>query len=167
MTKRKPTKLPFYTGVFYYIVRPLARIGIWMYYRKIYIANTERIPKNKPVIIAANHPTGFMEPCIMAVFLRRPLYFLVRGDFFRKSYFNFLMRSLNMIPIFRKRDGNFRDLKSNYASFAACYEALRANRTIMIFPEGSAVHEKRLRPLQKGISRLAFGAMQTDAKGKA
>ena len=65
-----------------------------------------------------------------------------------------------MIPIYRKRDGNFRDLKSNYASFAACYAALKENRTIMIFPEGSAVHEKRLRPIQKGISRMAYGAFQ-------
>lgn len=97
----------------------------------------------------------------MAVFMWRPLYFLVRGDFFRKPIFNFLMRSLNMIPIFRKGDGNFRDLKSNYASFEACYQALRQNRTIMIFPEGSARHEKRLRPVQKGVSRLAFGAFDS------
>ncbi len=160
MTKAQSHKMPFYTGVFYYLVRPIARIGIWMYYRKIFLSHTDRIPKNKPVILAANHPTGFMEPCVMAVFMWRPLYFLVRGDFFRKPIFNFLMRSLNMIPIYRKRDGNFRDLKSNYTSFAACYAALKENRTIMIFPEGSAVHEKRLRPIHKGISRLAYGAFQ-------
>jgi 1-acyl-sn-glycerol-3-phosphate acyltransferase len=153
-------KLPFYTGLFYYFIRPIARIGIWMYYRKIYLSHLDRIPKNKPVIMAANHPTGFMEPCVMAVFMRRPLYFLVRGDFFRKPIFNFLLRSLNMIPIFRGRDGNFKDLKSNYASFEACYQALRQNRTIMIFPEGNAKHEKRLRPIQKGVSRMAFGAFE-------
>jgi len=158
MSKMK--QLPFYTGLFYFFIRPIARIGIWVYYRKIYLAHLDRIPKNKPVILAANHPTGFMEPCVMAVFMWRPLYFLVRGDFFRKPIFNFLLRSLNMIPIFRGRDGNFRDLKSNYASFEACYQALRQNRTIMIFPEGNAKHEKRLRPIQKGVSRLAFGAFQ-------
>lgn len=156
----KTKKLPFYTGLFYYFIRPIARIGIWIYYRKIYLAHLDRIPRNKPVIIAANHPTGFMEPCVMAVFMRRPLYFLVRGDFFRKPVFNFLLRSLNMIPIFRRRDGNYRDLKSNYASFEACYQALRQNQTIMIFPEGTARHEKRLRPVQKGVSRLAFGAFE-------
>lgn len=160
MNKQEATKLPFYTGLFYFFIRPIARIGIWMYYRKIFLANFERIPKGKPVILAANHPTGFMEPCVMAVFMKRPLFFLVRGDFFRKPVFNFLMRALNMIPIFRKRDGNFRDLKSNYASFKTCYQALRQNKTIMIFPEGNAVHEKRLRPVKKGISRMAYGAFQ-------
>lgn len=160
MNKQETAKLPFYTGLFYFFIRPFARIGIWMYYRKIFLANFERIPKDKPVIIAANHPTGFMEPCVMAVFMKRPLFFLVRGDFFRKPVFNFLMRALNMIPIFRARDGNFRDLKSNYASFEACYQALMRNKTIMIFPEGNAVHEKRLRPVKKGISRMAYGAFQ-------
>lgn len=162
MSKKK--RLPFYTGLFYYFIRPIARIGIWIYYRKIYLSHFDRIPKNKPVILAANHPTGFMEPCVMAVFMWRPLYFLVRGDFFRKPIFNFLLRSLNMIPIFRARDGNFRDLKSNYASFEACYQALMQNRTIMIFPEGNAKHEKRLRPIQKGVSRLAFGAFENAAE---
>lgn len=160
MDKQQTSKLPFYTGLFYFFIRPIARIGIWIYYRKIFMAHLDRIPKNKPVILAANHPTGFMEPCVMAVFMKRPLFFLVRGDFFRKPIFNFLMRSLNMIPIFRARDGNFRDLKSNYESFEACYQALQQNKTIMIFPEGNAVHEKRLRPIKKGISRMAYGAFQ-------
>lgn len=152
--------MPFYTGLLYYIVRPLARIGIWIFFRKIDLLHTDRIPKGKPVLLASNHPTGFMEPCIMAVFLWRPLYFLVRGDFFRKPIFNFLLRALNMIPIFRGRDGNFRDLKSNFNSFSACHDAFRANKTIMIYPEGNAVLEKRLRPLKKGISRLAYGTLE-------
>ncbi|MEM6376989.1 MAG: 1-acyl-sn-glycerol-3-phosphate acyltransferase [Bacteroidota bacterium] len=160
MNKQEASKLPFYTGLFYFFIRPIARIGIWIYYRKIFMAHLDRIPKDKPVILAANHPTGFMEPCVMAVFMKRPLFFLVRGDFFRKPIFNFLMRSLNMIPIFRARDGNFRDLKSNYESFEACYQALQQNKTIMIFPEGNAVHEKRLRSIKKGISRMAYGAFQ-------
>lgn len=161
MSQQKTKKLPFYTGIFYYFIRPIARIGIWVYYRKIYLSHLDKIPKNKPVIIAANHPTGFMEPCVMAVFMWRPLFFLVRGDFFRKPIFNFLLRSLNMIPIFRRGDGNFRDMKSNYASFEYYYQALRQNKTIMIFPEGSARHEKRLRPIRKGISRMAFGAFES------
>ena len=152
--------MPFYTGLLYYFVRPIARIGIWTFFRKIYLLNTHHIPKGKAVILASNHPTGFMEPCIMAVFFRRPLYYLVRGDFFRKPIFNFLLRALNMIPIFRKRDGSFRDLKSNFASFDACYKALDAKRTIMIYPEGNAVMEKRLRPIKKGVSRLAYGTFE-------
>ncbi len=144
----------------YYIVRPIARLALWLYYRKIYLSHLERIPQGKPVILASNHPTAFMEPCLMAVFMRQPLHYLVRGDFFQNPLYNFLLRSLKMIPIYRLIDLGYQGLKNNYATFSACYEALNRNQTIMIFPEGSTLHEKRLRPIQKGIGRIIAGAYQ-------
>lgn len=144
----------------YYLVRPFARLGILIYFRKIYLANMELLPKNKPVILAANHPTGFMEPCIMAVFMKQPLYYLVRGDFFEKGIFDYLLRSLKMVPIYRIEDAGYRGLRVNYSTFEACYEQFSANQVIMIFPEGSTAHEKRLRPIQKGFARIAFGALE-------
>lgn len=144
----------------YRLVRPLAALGIRANYQHICMSNTERIPKGKPVILAANHPTAFMEPCILACFLDRPLYFLVRGDFFQKPIFNFLLRQLNMLPVFRMRDGGYRNLKNNYSTFEACFEALRANKTIMILAEGRTIHEKRLRPIQKGTARIALGTLE-------
>ena len=144
----------------YYIVRPIARLALLIYYRKIYLSHLERIPRGKPVILASNHPTAFMEPCLMAVFMRQPLSYLVRGDFFQKPIYNFLLRALKMIPIYRIIDLGYQGLKNNFATFAACYEALSRNQTIMIFPEGMTLHEKRLRPIQKGIGRIVAGAYQ-------
>ncbi len=144
----------------YALVRPLARIGISVYFKKIYLSNVDRIPKDKPVILACNHPTAFLEPCILACFLDRPLYYLVRGDFFKKTINNFLLRALHMLPIYRKKDGNYKALKANYATFDACYDALKANRTLMIFPEGHAVAEYRLRPLHKGLGKIAMGIFE-------
>jgi len=78
----------------YFLIRPLARLAILIFYRKVYFTNRDRIPAGKPVIMAVNHPTGFVEPCILAVFTREPLHYLVRGDLFRKPLFNFLLRSV-------------------------------------------------------------------------
>ena len=125
----------------YRLVRPLAALGIRANYQHICISNTDRIPVDKPVILAANHPTAFMEPCILACFLGRPLYFLVRGDFFKQPLYNFLLRQLNMLPVFRMRDGGYRNLKNNYSTFEACFEALKSNKTIMILAEGRTIHE--------------------------
>lgn len=144
----------------YSLVRPLAALGIRANYQHICISNRDRIPVDKPVILAANHPTAFMEPCILACFLGRPLYFLVRGDFFKQPLYNFLLRQLHMLPIFRMRDGGYRNLKNNYSTFEACFDALQANRTIMILAEGRTIHEKRLRPIQKGTARIALGAFK-------
>lgn len=147
-------------GIIYYLIRPIARFSIWMYYRKIHWSHAGRVPRKKPVILAVNHPTGFSEPVILAVTMWRPLYYLVRGDFFRNPVFGFLMRSLNMVPIYRRSDTDFRGVAQNLSTFEACYQTLRANRIICIFPEGSTRHEKKLRPLQKGLGRIAHGYME-------
>ena len=147
--------------MFYYLVRPLARLGTYLFFQKIYFANENRIPRDKPVILAINHPTGFMEPIIMAVLLKKPLHFLVRGDFFSKKIYGALLRALHMIPIFRMRDTTgFSGVKSNFSTFEACYAGLKSGKIIMIFPEGRTELEKRLRPLQRGLVRIAFGTLE-------
>jgi 1-acyl-sn-glycerol-3-phosphate acyltransferase len=143
----------------YYLVRPIARLSLRFYLRRIDLVGTERIPRDKPVILAANHPTTFIEPCILACFLDRPLSFLARGDFFRKSLFARLLRSLHILPVFRLRDGGYQKLKDNYKTFEACFTALRQRKTLMILAEGRCIHEKRLRPLKKGTARIALGAL--------
>ncbi len=144
----------------YTAVRPIVKAGFYAYFRKIYLLNTDRIPRDKPVILASNHPTGFMEPCIAACFLDRPLYFLVRGDFFAKPLYASLLRALHMLPVYRLKDGGYRKLKNNFATFEACHNALREHRAIMIYIEGSTEYVKRLRPLQKGAARIAFGGLE-------
>jgi 1-acyl-sn-glycerol-3-phosphate acyltransferase len=144
----------------YSIVRPLARAALFVYFRRIYLSHADRIPLGRPVILACNHPTAFMEPCILACLLDRPLYFLVRGDFFVQPFYARLLRNLHMLPVYRLQDGGYRKLRDNYSTFEACHRALRDNKTILIFAEGNTKYEKRLRPLQKGPGRIAFGALE-------
>lgn len=142
----------------YAFVRPLAAITLKVFFRKIYLSNLHRIPKDKPVILAANHPSAFIEPCILACFLDRPIHFLVRGDLFVKPFYIKILRALQMVPVYRLKDGGYQNLKNNYATFEYCYATLKEKKTIMILAEGNTIHEKRLRPLQKGTARIVFGA---------
>jgi 1-acyl-sn-glycerol-3-phosphate acyltransferase len=148
----------------YYFVQPLAKLALWVFYRHIHFSNLDRVPRDKPVILAANHPTAFIEPCVLACFMGRPLYFLVRGNLFAKGIYDFLLRSLHMLPIFRLKDGGYGKLKNNYSTFQAVFDALEQNRTVMILAEGSTIQCKRLRPLQKGTARLALGAIDYSEK---
>jgi len=144
----------------YRIVRPLAKVALTTNFRRIYFSNAQVVPRDKPVILAANHPSAFMEPCILAVLLPRPLHFLVRGDFFAKPLFEKMLRSLHMLPIFRMKDGGYKKLKDNFSTFDKCHSTLAEGKVIMILAEGSTKHEKRLRPLQKGTARLALGTLK-------
>ena len=143
----------------YAAVRPLAAIALKVFLRKVTLSHTERIPRGKPVILAANHPTAFMEPCVLACFLDRPLYFLVRGDIFVKKFYISLLRALHMLPVYRLKDRGYKFVKANFETFDTCYDALHACKTIMVLAEGNTIAEKRLRPLKKGTARVAFGTI--------
>lgn len=149
-----------YASWMYRIIRPFAGVGLRLFYKKIYLSNLDNLPKKGPVIIAANHPTAFLEPCILACFQSRPLHYLVRGDFFKKPIYAFLLKSLHMLPIYRMRDGGYEKVKTNFSTFQQCFDALKAQKAIMILAEGSCIHEKRLRPIRKGTARIALGTLE-------
>ena len=144
----------------YRIARPFATIALKTNFRRIYFSNAQVIPKNKPIILAVNHPTAFLEPCLLACLLDHPLHFLVRGDMFENGMAKKVLSALHMIPIFRKQDAGYGKLRENYSSFEKCIEILKENKWIMILAEGTTIQEKRLRPIQKGTARIAFSAIE-------
>jgi len=143
----------------YSFVRPIAALALKIFFRKIYFTNRNRIPDGKPLILAINHPTAFIEPCILACFLPIKLYFLVRGDLFKKAHFRKMLNLLHMVPIFRKQEG-LDQLSKNDETFDFCYKALKDHKTVVILPEGKTIQEKRLRPIRKGLARIAFGTYE-------
>lgn len=143
----------------YRLVRPVARYVLRYYYRRIDLSGLENVPPAGAVILAANHPTAFIEPCLLACFQPRPLRFLARGDLFGNWWQNTLLAAINILPVYRIEDGGYGKLRRNYDTFAACYEALGRGRAIMILAEGRCIHEKRLRPLRKGTARIALGTL--------
>ncbi|MEM9823860.1 MAG: 1-acyl-sn-glycerol-3-phosphate acyltransferase, partial [Bacteroidota bacterium] len=111
-------------------------------------------------ILAVNHPTMFLEPCLLACFLPRQLHFLTRGDIFKHPVLDAILRSLNLIPIFRMKDGGFGQVKNNFNTLEYCFRALQENKVILIMAEGHCVQQKRLQSIKKGTARLAFGTYE-------
>lgn len=147
--------------MFYSLTRPFAKIALGIYFRKIYVSNKENIPRDKPVILASNHPTAFIDPCLLACFQERPLHFLARGDLYISNVFiRKLYDVYRMIPVFRREDAGYSGVKTNFESFDRTFDALKENKTVMILVEGRTKHEKRLRPIRKGTARIVFGARE-------
>lgn len=143
----------------YFLVHPIAKLSFKTFFRHIHIYGIENIPSNVPVIIASNHPTAFIDPCLAACFQKRTLNFIVRGDIFKNPMYIKILKSLNLIPIFRFKDG-YANLKNNHETFKYCFEVLKNEETIFILAEGRTIQGKRLRPIQKGPARMAFGAYE-------
>lgn len=143
----------------YYLIRPLVRITLRIFFSKIYLHHLDRIPRDRPVLIASNHPSAFLEACLLATHFPKSLHFLVRGDIFINRFVVALLEQLHLTPIYRFVDG-FKNLRSNDATFNACYDRLNKQEIIVVYAEGNTTQEKRLRPIQKGLARIAFGAME-------
>lgn len=82
---------------------------------------------------------------------------MVRADIFKKQSVAKLLWAINMMPIFRQRDGA-NAVKKNEAIFDKCHDLLNEKKSILVFAEGNQGKQKKLRPLQKGIFRMGLGA---------
>jgi 1-acyl-sn-glycerol-3-phosphate acyltransferase len=108
-------------------------------------------------IIACNHPNSFFDAIVIAVNYPKPIYFLARGDAFKKPLVAAFLNSLQLIPIYRLSEGKS-NLVKNEDTFKRCLSLLKNKETILIFSEGICVNEWQLRPLKKGTARLALMA---------
>ncbi len=132
-------------------------IGRNTFYKRDKVVGLENIPKDKPVIFAANHQNAFMDPILISVSLTTPTAYLVRADIFKKKLIAKIFAAINMLPIYRERDG-VNTKVANQGTFNECYDILSKNRPIIIFPEGNHGKYKNLRSIKKGFARIGKGA---------
>jgi glycerol-3-phosphate O-acyltransferase / dihydroxyacetone phosphate acyltransferase len=143
----------------YTLLRFIITMALRIFYRKIIVAGQENIPRNVPLIVAGNHPNTFMDPILVAYSVPQHVYFLANGSLFRSRMISWFLGKLNLIPIYRKQDAAPADQKQmNDITFRNCYDFLANNGTLLVFPEGNSINERRLRPLKTGTARIALGA---------
>jgi len=98
-----------------------------------------------------------MDPIVLAVHIKRPLFFLARGESFKSKLVSFFFGRLHMIPIYRPEITP--DLAhKNKQVFQKCYDHLKKGKTILIFPEGISRTERNLQKLKTGTARIVLGA---------
>lgn len=141
----------------YRILYYLFTLTVKGYFRSVYTKGKDNIPQKGPVIFAPNHTSAFMDPILLATEINRPIYFLARGDVFKKKIVARLLGWIHMIPIFRKDDSED-NFSKNAEIFQLCFNHLAKNGTLMIFPEGVSKTERRLRPFKTGTARISLGA---------
>lgn len=140
----------------YRILQFLMRRSLAAHYLQIKGNGLNTIPKSGPLMVAATHPNSFLDAIIIASLIDRPLHFLARSDVFRAKWADYILRKLNLIPIYRLQEGH-ENLNRNDITFKECYSILEEGGAILIFVEGVSLIDMKLRPLKKGLARIAFG----------
>lgn len=145
--------------LWYQIVKRYITLGLFFYYKKINCFGKNHIPKKGAVLFVCNHQNALIDPLILATNTSRNIHFLTRAGVFKKKLISKLFNSLQMIPIYRVRDG-WSTLSKNEAVFEECYSILNNKKALLIFPEGSHNQIRKVRPLSKGFTRILFGAIE-------
>lgn len=143
----------------YYLIKFWIQNGLHLYFSKIKVHGLENVPKDKPVLFLANHQSALLDVLLIAVDCNRKPYFLTRADVFKKPLLKKFFGFLQMIPIYRIRDGR-ESLKNNTEVFDHCAHLLGNEKAILMFPEANHNLKRRVRPLSKGFTRIVFAALQ-------
>jgi len=149
----------------YFLLKLIARIATTVFFRKVHVLGKEYLPTRGPLIVAANHPNTFMDPILIALYLKQEVYFLANGSIFKNPAVAWILKRLHLIPIYRQKDVAEGEKPDNTATFARCIEFLNRQGTLLIFPEGTSEHERRLRPLKTGTARIALAAEAANGFG--
>jgi hypothetical protein len=138
------------------LLKILIQAGLWLFCNKIHLKNKRLFKTKGPLLIIANHPNSFLDALIIGSYYKRRVYFLARGDAFKKPIHRFLLESLNMIPVYRLREGK-EFLHLNDYAFSRSIQLLSNGNAVLIFIEGICVNSNELQPFKKGTARILEG----------
>jgi glycerol-3-phosphate O-acyltransferase/dihydroxyacetone phosphate acyltransferase len=123
-----------------------------------------RLPaEGGPVILAASHLNGFVDPVLLVSTLRRVPRFLAKAALWRVVAARPFLAFARLIPVRRPQDHAGR--AGNEEAFGAAVAALRAGEMLALFPEGTTHDEPRLMPLRTGVARIAVQAAASGVRG--
>lgn len=128
-------------------------------FKKVTIYGKENIPKKGAVIFIGNHQNALIDAIVVPTTNSRNIHFLTRASAFKIGFVSKILQSLNMIPVFRIRDG-VHTMKKNIEIFEQCIEILRQEKAIQIFAEGEHHLDRRVQPLKKGFAHIILGTLQ-------
>src|SRR3954462_10360015 len=132
----------------YWAVRAVLQPFFHMWFRLERIGR-EHIPAEGPVILASNH-RSFLDPFVIAVMVRRPIYFVAKKELFLfHPVVSWLLSALGAFPLPRRA--------SDRASMATARAILARGDVVLMFPEGTRIRPGALGRPKRGVGPRARG----------
>jgi 1-acyl-sn-glycerol-3-phosphate acyltransferase len=130
------------------VIKPLVLVGLGLNLR-----NRERLPKNGPAIIAANHNSHLDAMVLMSIYPLSKIHKVrpvAAADYFLANRFLEWLstRVIGIVPLER------RGVKDKKQLWEGCNEALDNGNILILFPEGTRGEPEQLGKLKKGLYHL-------------
>ncbi|MDP2423121.1 MAG: 1-acyl-sn-glycerol-3-phosphate acyltransferase [Bacteroidales bacterium] len=145
-------------SIAYHWLKKYVDLAFRQYY-KITITGLENIPFNEPLIFTPNHQNALMDALAVLTMRTWQPVFLSRGDIFQNPRIRKILTFCKMIPVFRMRDG-YHTVQLNDETFRNTRAVLKNCNGLVILPEGNHLGTKKLRPLKKGVARIALQSQE-------
>jgi len=132
--------------IVYWISRAFVQPFAHLYFRLSRIG-MEHIPKSGPIIFASNH-RSFLDPFVIALLIRRPMYYVAKKELFRNRLYAWFLNSLGAFPVDRgAADGDMLQTAKAILARGDC---------VLIFPEGTRTRPGALGRPKRGVGRLVL-----------
>lgn len=137
--------------MFYTFCRSIAKSVIHIKFL-IEVTGMEHIPKEGPVIIAANHVSNY-DPIILMSLINRKIHFLAKKELFSNRFSHWFFSKIHAIPVDRSGGPVIRSVRQ-------ALRIINEGEVFGIFPEGTRCrYDEWIQP-KKGVR---FFAVKTEA----
>ncbi len=141
----------------YELLRIYVRFAFWLTHKRIVVSGRNTIPKDKPIIFAANHQNALMDSLSLVCTNPRQSVWLARADIFKSKIARPILKFLKMAPVYRLRDGKD-SLSNNEQIFALVTDILENKDSVCLFPEAAHSGRRQMLTHKKAIPRIALEA---------
>ena len=91
-------------SLIYHALRITIRLAIDLYFVEVHATGLGHVPKDGPVLLAANHPNSLIDAVILSMKTARQVSFLGRSGLFSNPLSSRMLDSVGVIPIYRRSD---------------------------------------------------------------
>lgn len=137
-----------FSKIFYWVVKN-SYFLFFKLFNRLEVINENRIPGNRPLILASNHCSNLDPPVVGSVFRERMRY-IAKASLFRPFLFGFALRTLGAVPVSREDEAKAAMVLKMFLRF------LETGENILIFPEGKRSPDGTIQPLEGGVALLSL-----------
>ena len=152
-------------GLCHYVIR----VAYDMFFRGE-VAGLDYLPQRGGFLLAANH-ASFLDPPLIGCHISRQLAYFARKTLWRRGIASWWLDAVGTIPV--DRDGG-----QDVSAIKRVLKALKQERGLILFPEGTRTPDGRLQPAKAGVGFIAvktqvpvipvriFGSYEALGKGR-